>query len=61
VDQVHGVLNSKINPKFDYSENFAKRPLCLFEINPQSTNFQADPWFLKIFLGIPLATSSNYK
>jgi hypothetical protein len=29
--------------------------------NLQSTNFHKDPWFLKIFPDIPLATSRNYK
>jgi hypothetical protein len=61
VDQAHGILSPKINLKFDYSENFAKRPLRFFEIKPQSTKFQEDPWFLKIILNLALATSRNYR
>jgi hypothetical protein len=43
MDQAHRILSSKINPKFDYSGNFAKRPLGFYEIKPQSTKFQEDP------------------
>jgi hypothetical protein len=41
--------------------NFAKRPLSFFEISPQSTKFQEDPWFSKIIPDIALDTSKNYK
>jgi hypothetical protein len=43
MDQAHRILSSKINPKFDYFGNFAKRPLGFYEIKPQSTKFQEDP------------------
>jgi hypothetical protein len=39
VDQAHGFLNSKINPKINYSGNFTKRPLGFFVIKPQSPKF----------------------
>jgi hypothetical protein len=60
MDQAHEILSLKINPKFDYSGNFAKRPLGFFEIKPQSTKFQKDPWFSKIIPDLALATSRNY-
>jgi hypothetical protein len=37
------IFNSRINPKIDYSRNFAKRLLGFFEIKPQSTKFHEDP------------------
>jgi hypothetical protein len=46
VDQAHGIFSSKINTKFDYSRNFATRPLGFFEIELQFTKFQED---LQIF------------
>jgi hypothetical protein len=60
MDQAHGIVSSKINPKFDYSRNFTKRPLDFFDIKPQSTKFQEDPWFLKIIPDLTLATSRYY-
>jgi hypothetical protein len=51
-----GILSSKINPKINYLENFAKRPLGFIVIRPQFPNSQEDPWFLKIFPNIHLAT-----
>jgi hypothetical protein len=32
VDQAHGILSSKINPKLNYPRNAAKRPLGVFVI-----------------------------
>jgi hypothetical protein len=61
VDQAYRILRSKINPKFNYSRNFAKRPLDFFRIKPQSTKFQEDPWFSKIISYLALATSTNYR
>jgi hypothetical protein len=61
VDQAHGIVSSKINPKFDYSRNFAKRPLGFFDIKLQSTKFQEDPWFSKIIPDLTLATSRYYR
>jgi hypothetical protein len=61
MDQSHGIVSSKINPKFDYSESFAKRPLDVFDIQPQSTKFQEDAWFLKIILDLTLPTSRYYR
>jgi hypothetical protein len=61
VDQVHEIINSRLNLKIDYSGNSAKRPLGFFEIKPQSIKFQEDPWFSKIVPHIALATSRNYK
>jgi hypothetical protein len=43
VDKAHEIVSSKINPKFDYSRNFGKRPLAFFEVKPQSKNFQENP------------------
>jgi hypothetical protein len=61
VDKAHEIVCSKINPKFDYSSNFGKRPLAFFEVKPQSKNFQENPWFLKKILDLALAISRNYK
>jgi hypothetical protein len=60
-DQVNGFFDSRINQKFGYFRSFAKKPLGFFEISPQSTKFQEDPWFFKIIPDIALATSRNYK
>jgi hypothetical protein len=43
VDQDHGILSSKINPKINYPGKFAKRPHGFLVIKPQSMNFQEDP------------------
>jgi hypothetical protein len=43
VDQAHGILSSKINPKINYSQKFVKWPLDFLVIKPQSTNFKEDP------------------
>jgi hypothetical protein len=43
MDQVHGIVNSRIKHKIDYSRNFAKRPLSFFEIKQQSKKFQEGP------------------
>jgi hypothetical protein len=51
VDQAHRILTWKINPKFDYSRNFAKMPLSFFEIKTHSTKISRRP----------LATSRIYK
>jgi hypothetical protein len=61
VDKAHEIVSSKINPKFDYSRNFGKRPLSFFEVKPQSKNFQENPWFLKKILDLALAISRNYR
>jgi hypothetical protein len=61
MDEAHRILSSKINLKFDYFGNFAKRPLDFFEIKLQSTEFPEDLWFLKIIPDLALATSRNYK
>jgi hypothetical protein len=47
VDQAHEILSSKINPKINYPEKFAKRTLGFLVIKPQSTNFQEDPLIFK--------------
>jgi hypothetical protein len=61
VDQAHRILSSETNLKFDYSRNFAKRPLGFFEIKQPSTKFQEGPRFLKIIPNLALATSRNYR
>jgi hypothetical protein len=61
MDQAHRILSSKINLKFDYSGNFAKRSLGFFEIKPQSTKISRGPVISKIIPDIALATSKNHK
>jgi hypothetical protein len=43
VDHIHGFFNSRINLKIGYFRNFAKRPLGVFEIDPQSIVFAKRP------------------
>jgi hypothetical protein len=43
VDPVHDFFNSRINLEIGYFENFAKRPLGFFEIDPQSIVSQRGP------------------
>jgi hypothetical protein len=60
-DIAHRILSSKINPKFNYSRNFARGPSVSLKSSHSSQKFQEDPWFLKIIPDIALATSKNYK
>jgi hypothetical protein len=46
----------KINPKINYLEKFAKRPLSFFVIKPQSMKILRRPLLFKIFPKMPLAT-----
>jgi hypothetical protein len=46
-------FHSKINPKINYPENFAKRPLGFFIINPQSPKFPRRPLVFEIFPKTP--------
>jgi hypothetical protein len=48
-------------PKPENSCHFTKKPLYLFKINLQSTDFQEAPQILEIIPDIALATSKNYK
>jgi hypothetical protein len=43
VDLAHGIISSKINPKFRYFGHFSFRPLSFFEIDPQSMILQLGP------------------
>jgi hypothetical protein len=42
VDLAHGIISSKINPKFRYFGHFSFRPLGFFKIKSQSMILQLD-------------------
>jgi hypothetical protein len=51
----------KINPKPENPRHFVERPLYFFKIKPQSMNFQEEPWFLKYFQKMPIATFQKFQ
>jgi hypothetical protein len=61
VDRVHYIFPLKKVPRWKIPTNFVVSTLPFCEINPQSTNFQEDPWFSKIIPNMPLATFQKFQ